>query len=88
MALHPHSTLSFFACVCVFVCVFNSNFGFFAAMPPLHLLLGDTPLSGRYKLMLFSHKHTINTHSSAVSPSDDVSGGLVKGFGWRLRMAK
>lgn len=36
-------------------------------------------------VMLFSRKHA---HSSAVSPSDDVSGRVVRGFSWRLRTAK
>lgn len=102
MVLHPHPTLSFFVSphppplflpkLCFqFVSLQRSHACICFCSP----LLGTTPWTGRYTdasffstpkiAMLFSQKHA---HSSAVSPSDDVSGRLVKGFGWRLRMAK
>lgn len=62
------------------------SFCFFAAKPRLHL--PQQPASGQRatdpsflntpKVVMFSQKHA---HSSAVSPSDDVNGGLIKGFG-------
>lgn len=100
MALHPHSTLSFFV---FFPPLFLPKLSFHfvslqqshaSSAPAAHFwatchwpaVTQTLPFSTLPKLWCcFPQKHA---HSSAVSPSDDVSGGLVKGFGWRLRMAK
>lgn len=87
----PASTLSFFVRVFSLVLPKLSSH-LVSLLWCLHHL--QRPTSGRRAtsssffaqvVMLFSRKHA---HSSAVSPSDDVSGGLVRGFSWRLRTAK
>lgn len=80
-----HSLRGFFSFPLVFARA-RFSFCFFAAKPRLHL--PQRPASGQPaidpsflntpKVVMFSQKHA---HSSAVSPSDDVSGGLVQGFG-------